>query len=158
MAADFSFIPGFLPMLRSTQGALETRGKFARAVAAGRFSDRARALIAIAVAQESGCDYCKWAHTNVARAAGLSWEDIAFAWAGTAIDRREAAIVQLARIIGRTGCFSSLELRAHVRDPLIGRTDLLEVIANAALAVLDNCLIQSLAPANAHASGSRRAA
>lgn len=158
MAADFAFIPGFLPALRRSPAALEARGKLARTIAEGRFSDRIRAQIALAVAQESRCDYCLWAQTNVAREAGLSWEDIAFACAGSAIDRREAAIVNLARVIARTGCFSPHEVRELVRDPLLRNEDVLEVVANAALAVLDDYMIQSLAPSSVRATDSRRPA
>jgi AhpD family alkylhydroperoxidase len=156
-AADFAFIPGFLPALQRSPAAMEARCKLARTISEGRLSPRQRAQIALVVAQESQCDYCIWAQTNVARQAGLGWEDIAFACAGTALDARDSAIVKLARVIAKTGCFSPTEVRALARDPLLKPADVTEIVANAALAVLDNYMIQSLAPADAR-TGTRRAA
>ena len=138
-AADFAFIPGFLPALQRSPAAMEARNRLARTISEGQLHPRQRAQIALVVAQESQNDYCVWAQTNVARRAGLAWEDISFALAGSALDARDAAIVKLAR------------------DPLLKPADVTEVVANAALAVLDNYMIQSLAPAETHA-GTRRAA
>ncbi len=157
MQADFAFVPGFLPALQRSPAAMEARGKLARTIGEGRLHPRQRSRIALAVAQVSQCEYCVWAQTCVARKAGLSWEDIAFACAGSAVDPRDAAIVRLARMIARTGCFSPAEVRTLVRDPLLKPADVTEIVANAALAVLDNYMIQNLAPADTRA-GSRRAA
>ena len=157
MQADFAFVPGFLPALQRSPAAMEARGKLARTIGEGRLHPRQRSRIALAVAQVSQCEYCVWAQTCVARQAGLSWEDIAFACAGSAVDPRDAAIVRLARMIARTGCFSPAEVRTLVRDPLLKPADVTEIVANAALAVLDNYMIQNLAPADTRA-GTRRAA
>ncbi|HSJ98048.1 MAG TPA: carboxymuconolactone decarboxylase family protein [Myxococcota bacterium] len=146
MPADFPFIPGFLPALQRSPAAMEARAKLARTIDEGRFPARVRSQIALVVAEESRCEYCIWAQTNVAREAGLRWEDVTLARAGTATDAREAAIVRLARVIARTGCFAPNEVRALARDPLVSAADVVEVVANAALAVLDNYMIQSLAP------------
>ena len=155
-AADFAFIPGFLPALQRSPAAMEARNRLARTIAEGQLHPRQRAQIALVVAQESQNEYCVWAQTCVARRAGLDWEDISFALAGSALDARDAAIVKLARVIARTGCFSPNEVRALARDPLLKPADVTEIVANAALAVLDNYMIQSLAPADAPAT--RRAA
>lgn len=155
-AADFAFIPGFLPALQRSPAAMEARNRLARTIAEGHLHPRQRAQIALVVAQESRNEYCLWAQTCVARRAGLDWEDITFARSGAALDARDAAIVKLARVIARTGCFSPNEVRALARDPLLTPADVTEIVANAALAVLDNYMIQSLAPAEAPAT--RRAA
>jgi AhpD family alkylhydroperoxidase len=147
MPADFAFVPGFLPALQRSPAALEARSKLARTIDDGRLPSRIRAQIALVVAQESRCDYCIWAQTIVSRQMGLTWEDVTLALAGTAVDPREAAIVRLARVIARTGCFSPDEVRHLARDPLVTANDVVEIVANAALAVLDNYMIQSLAPA-----------
>ncbi len=157
MQADFAFVPGFLPALQRSPAAMEARNKLARTIGEGRLHPRQRSQIALAVAQVSHCEYCVWAQTCVARKAGLGWEDIAFACAGTAVDARDAAIVKLARVIARTGCFSPEEVRTLTRDPLLKPADVTEIVANAALAVLDNYMIQSLAPASTR-TGTRRAA
>ena len=147
MPRDFPFIPGFLQALQRSPAAQEARAKLARTIDDGKLPARVRAQIALVVAQEGRCDYCVWAQTVVAREAGLRWEDVTLACAGTAVDPREAAIVKLARVIARTGTFAPNEVRSFARDPRISAADVVEVVANAALAVLDNYMIQALAPA-----------
>ena len=88
----------------------------------------------------------------MARAAGLTWEDVALACAGTALDPREAAIVKLARRIAHSGCFTPAEAGDLPRSPLLGPDDVLEILANASLAMLETLVIQGLAPASESAS------
>ena len=147
MALEFGFIPGFTQALQSSPAALEARAKLLNTIANGRFTPRLRAIVALVVTQESRSDYAAWAQTCVARRAGLSGEDMVFAGAATALDAREAAIARLAHIIARTGCFDPDEIRRLSRDPRLLPSDVLEIVANSALAVLDNYLIQGLAPA-----------
>jgi alkylhydroperoxidase family enzyme len=147
MALEFGFIPGFAQALQSSPAALEARAKLLNTIAGGRFTPRLRSIVALVVTQESRSDYASWAQTCVARRAGLSGEDMVFAGAATALDGREAAIARLAHIIARTGCFDPDEIRRLSRDPRLLPSDVLEIVANSALAVLDNYLIQGLAPA-----------
>ena len=147
MALEFGFIPGFTQALQSSPAALEARAKLLNTIGNGRFTPRLRSIVALVVTQESRSDYAAWAQTCVARRAGLSGEDMIFAGAATALDGREAAIARLAHIIARTGCFDPDEIRRLSRDPRLLPSDVLEIVANSALAVLDNYLIQGLAPA-----------
>ena len=124
-----------------------THNKLLNTIAKGRFTPRLRAIVALVVSQESRSDYAMWAQTCVARRSGLSGEDIVFAQGATALDGRESAIAKLAHIIARTGCFDPDEVRRLSRDPRLQPSDIVEIVANAALAVLDNYLIQGLAPA-----------
>ena len=152
MTLEFGFIPGFQKTLQSSPAALEARVKLMRTIANGKFTPRIRALVALVVTQESRSEYATWAQGCIARRAGLTGEDVVFAQAGTALDGREAAIARLARIIARTGCFDPDEVRSLARDPLLQASDVLEIVANSALAVLDNYLIQGLAPAKTAAA------
>lgn len=152
MTLEFGFIPGFQKTLQASPAALEARSKLLRTISGGKFTPRLRALVALVVTQESRCEYATWAQTCIARRAGLTGEDIVFAQAGTALDGREAAVARLARIIARTGCFDPDEVRNLARDPLLQPSDVLEIVANSALAVLDNYLIQGLAPAKTAAA------
>jgi len=147
MALEFGFITGFNQALQSSPAALEARAKLLNTIGNGRFTPRLRSIVALVVTQESRSDYAAWAQTCVARRAGLSGEDMVFAGAATALDAREAAIARLAHIIARTGCFDPEEIRRLSRDPRLLPSDVLEIVANSALAVLDNYLIQGLAPA-----------
>jgi len=152
MTLEFGFIPGFQKTLQASPAALEARVKLMRTIANGKFTPRLRALVALVVTQESRSDYATWAQTCIGRRAGLTGEDVVFAQAGTALDGREAAVARLARIIARTGCFDPDEVRSLARDPLLQPSDVLEIVANSALAVLDNYLIQGLAPAKTAAA------
>ena len=147
MALEFGFIPGFTKALQASPAALEARSKLMNTITNGTFTPRMRAIVALVVSQESRSDYATWAQTCVARRAGLTGEDIVFAGAATALDGREAAVARLASIIARTGCFDPDEVRRLSRDPRLQPADVVEIVANSALAVLDNYLIQGLAPA-----------
>jgi hypothetical protein len=152
MALEFGFIPGFTKALQSSPAALEARAKLLNTIGNGKFSPRLRAIVALVVTQESRSEYATWAQTCNARRAGLSGEDIVFAGAATALDGREAAVARLAHIIARTGCFDPDEVRRLTRDPRLLPSDIVEIVANSALAVLDNYLIQGLAPARTAAA------
>ena len=156
MANDFPFIPGFLPALERSPEAQEARMRLDRTIRSGTLASRARAMIALAVAHQSGFDYCIWAQTCMARAADLTGEEILLAAVGTALDRRNAAIVRLAREIARSGTFAENEVRKLPQDPILTRAEMLEVVANVAAAVIDNYIIQSVAPENTHAAHTRR--
>ena len=146
MATEYPFIPGVLPALERSPEAQEARMRLDRTIRNGTLSLRQRAMISLAVAHQSGFDYCIWAQTNLARAVGLTGEEILMAGIGAALDRRDGAIVRLAREIARSGCFSEQEVRKLPQDPILTRSEMLEVVANVAAAVIDNYIIQSVAP------------
>ena len=152
MGLEFAFIPGFNKALQASPAATEARSKLLNTIANGRFTPRLRAIVSLVVSQESRSDYATWAQTCVARRAGLTGEDVIFAQAATALDGREAAVARLAYIIARTGCFDPDEVRRLSRDPRLQACDVVEIVANSALAVLDNYLIQGLAPAKTTAA------
>ena len=87
---------------------------------------------------------------------GLTGEEILLAGVGTALDRRDAAIVRLAREIAQSGTFSEQEVRKLPQDPILTRAEMLEVVANVAAAVIDNYIIQSVAPENARTAQPKR--
>ena len=152
MGIEFAFIPGFNKALQASPAATEARSKLLNTIANGKFTPRLRAIVSLVVSQESRSEYATWAQTCVARRAGLTGEDIVFAQGATALDGRESAVARLAHIIARTGCFDPDEVRRLSRDPRLQPSDIVEIVANAALAVLDNYLIQGLAPAKTHAA------
>ena len=157
MQEDFAFIPGFLPALERSPAALEARARLSKTIEAGTLNTRDRALIGLSVAQVSRNEYCLWAQGCVGRQAGLSGEDMLLATAGTALDRREAAIVRLAAEIARSGSFAEHEVKQLQHDPILGKPEVMEIVANAAFAVINNYLIQSVDPADAPARQHRAA-
>ncbi|WP_283139360.1 carboxymuconolactone decarboxylase family protein [Rhizohabitans arisaemae] len=73
--------------------------------------------ISLAVQEWIGCGTCRQAHTQAARAAGLSENDIALARQGTSTDAREAALISVAvRVLAEPSSLTDedvAELRAH---------------------------------------------
>ena len=106
-------------------------------------------MIALTVAQQSGFDYCIWAQTCNARSAGLTAEEIVFACAGAALDRRDAAITRLARTVVQTAAFSEREIREMAEDALLTRDEMVAVAACAGATVIENYILQSVAPSDA---------
>lgn len=158
MPEVFAFIPGFLPALERSPAALEARARLSKTIEAGFLTSRDRAFIGLSVAHVSRCDYCLWAQTNVARQAGLTGEDLLLCSAGTALDRREAAIVRLSAEIARSGSFAEHEVKQLRHDPILGTSEVMEIVANAAYAVINNYLIQSVDPADTTTARQKRAA
>ncbi|CAM4172399.1 carboxymuconolactone decarboxylase family protein [Kibdelosporangium persicum] len=73
--------------------------------------------VALAVQSWIGCETCLAAHTEAARAAGLSETDIVLAREGAATDRRESTLVSFAlRVLAEPGSITGddiAELRQH---------------------------------------------
>lgn len=73
--------------------------------------------ISLAVQEWIGCGLCLDAHTQAARAAGLSDTDIALARQGTSTDAREAALIAVAvRVLAEPSSITDedvTDLRAH---------------------------------------------
>ncbi|MFD0467064.1 carboxymuconolactone decarboxylase family protein [Nonomuraea thailandensis] len=73
--------------------------------------------VSLAVQEWIGCASCLQAHTEAARAAGLSETDVALARQGTSTDAREAALIAMAvRILAEPSAIGDddvAELRAH---------------------------------------------
>ena len=157
MPEEFAFIPGFLPALERSPAALEARARLSKTIEAGCLDARDRALIGLSVAQVSRNDYCLWAQGCVARRVGLTGEDVFLACAGSALDRRESAIVRLAAEIARSGSFAEHEVRQLQHDPILSKPEVMEIVANSAFAVINNYLIQSVDPADAPARQHRAA-
>jgi len=159
MIANRTLSPGFEFALADSPAALKTCRHLTAALERGALSERNRAQIALAVAQQSGCDYCLWVHTRRASAAGLSGEDIALACAGTAVERRESAMISLACAIAHAGGLAGWYDLEPAQAGLLSGGDIVEVTANVAANILMNGTIHGAAPKVGSASaGARRAA
>lgn len=88
-----------------------------------------REQIALAVAQDSQCDYCLAAHTALGRMAGLSDDDMLAARHGKAKDPKAAAAVVLARKVAQArGDVTDADV-AHARKAGLDDAGLAEVVA-----------------------------
>ena len=141
-----TLVPGFQTALERIPGTFSAYRNLAKALEHATMPQRIRAQIALVVAQQVRCDYCLWALGRMAEHQGLNAEDIVFARAGTARNRREAAIVKLAYLMVSNG-----ELRERIEcDPsyarVFGETEIAEVLAHVAFSVLTCYILQTLAP------------
>ncbi|CAL80279.1 conserved hypothetical protein; putative antioxydant protein [Bradyrhizobium sp. ORS 278] len=133
---------GMTPNLFSTfaQSAAVLNGyvAFSDALANGALSARQREIVALAVAQANGCEYCLAAHSLMGKGAGLSPDGLRKARQGTADDAVDAAVARFARrVLDSKGQVADSDLAA-ARAAGLDDGRLLEIIANVAINVLTN--------------------
>ena len=136
--ASLGKVPNFLATLANAPAALDGYLSLSKALARGRLSARQREILALAVAQENECQYCLSAHTESAKAVGISGANVLKARAGNSDDPFERSLTRFAKnIIRQRGLVLDEDLdiarRAGIDDGLM-----LEVVANVALNTLSN--------------------
>ena len=141
-----SLVPGFAAALERLPGSSEAYGNLSRSLDKGSLSMRNKAEIGLVVAHRVRCDYSIWVMSRLAERRGLSGEDILFAGMGIARGRRSAAVLRLAqKMVAGPKMATTIEC-----DPADSRmfndTELAEVVAEVALAVLTCSLLQAIAP------------
>jgi uncharacterized peroxidase-related enzyme len=136
--AKLGRLPNLILTLAQSPAALKTYLSASEAASTGRLDARQREVIALAVAEANGCDYCLSAHSAIGKMVGLDEDTILQARAGVPTDRRQAALVAFSRAVVRErGRVSALDLQA-AREAGLDNQDLLEVVANVAVNLLTN--------------------
>ena len=108
------------------------------ALAGGKLTNRQREVIALAVGQANGCEYCLSAHTLTGKGAGLSAEAIIAARHGKGVDALDHAIATLARaIVDARGKITDAQL-AEARLAGLDDTQIVEIVAVVAENTLTN--------------------
>lgn len=131
-------VPNLLATLAVSPAALEGYVSLSGAVAGGALSAQDRERIALAVAQQNGCEYCLAAHSALGKMAGLNPKELVDSRHGHSDDPASGALLSFVR--------SALDNRGRVGDDEVaeareaGLTDeqLAEAIANIALNVFTN--------------------
>lgn len=104
-------------MLRRRARPLQGYLDFSRAMKRTKLSRSVSEKISLALQEWIGCQTCLAAHTDAARAAGLTDNDISQARQATSIDAREAALIGMAvRVLAEPASITAddiTELRAH---------------------------------------------
>ena len=158
MKAIDTLVPGFATALEGIPGTLHAHKRLEKALEGGVFSARMRAQVALAVAHQIRCDYCQWVMGRVAAQAGLSGEDALLASAGSALDRREAAMLRLARRMVSGGILLK-KVDVEPRDiGVLRESEVAEVAAHVAYTILTCYVLQGIAPTRGKPAPSRRAA
>ncbi len=136
--AKLGRVPNLFLTLATSPVALKTYLGASETLGAGRLDSRQREVIALAVAEANGCDYCLAAHSAIGKMVGLDADTLLQARVGVPSDRRQAALTAFARAVVRErGRVSHLDVQA-AREAGLDDQDLLEVVANVAVNILTN--------------------
>jgi uncharacterized peroxidase-related enzyme len=109
-------------------------------LASGTLDAGTREAIAIAVAQEDGCDYCLSAHAYLGKAAGLSDGDLFLARNAKASESKRNAVLRLADSILRNRGRLAVNELADAKISGISDEEIVEVVGHVALNVFTNYL------------------
>jgi len=112
--------------------------ELARALKKGELRVELREKIALAIAAQTGCEYCLVAHTRAAADAGLSVPEIAAAMQGHANDPREDAVLRLALTAARDPHAVDDADVERLRALGFGDAAVTEVLAHVALNLFTN--------------------
>ena len=136
--ASLGKIPNSFATFGNASVALDGFLSMSKILSRGRLSARQREILALSIAQENECQYCLSAHTELAKAVGLSAAEALKARAGNTDDPFERALTSFAKsVVRQRGLVSDHELeiarKAGIDDSLM-----MEIVANVALHTFTN--------------------
>jgi uncharacterized peroxidase-related enzyme len=133
-------IPNFLKVFANSPVALRSFLGLHEVANSGDLDAPTRERIALALAQQNGCEYCVSAHTAIGRKTGLSGQEIQNARAGTSEDIKAAAIVRFANaLMEKRGEVSTAEILT-LRHVGVSDAELVEIITHVGMNFLTNVL------------------
>lgn len=136
--SQLGMVPNFLRVLANSPTALRAFLGLHEVAGDGTLDAQTRERIALALAEQNGCQYCVSAHTAIGRKAGLDSAEMDANRAGTSGDRKAAAAVAFARaLVEHKGGVTNAEIAA-VRDAGYGEAEIVEIITHVGLNVLTN--------------------
>jgi uncharacterized peroxidase-related enzyme len=138
--AKLGITPNFVRVLANSPAALGAFLGLYTIADSGTLDPKTRERIAIALAQQNGCEYCLSAHSAIGANSGLGSDEIAANRTGSSNDAKAAAAVAFARaLVEHSGEVTNGELAA-VRDAGYGDAELVEIIVHVAMNLLTNIL------------------
>lgn len=138
--AQLGMVPNFLKVFANSPAALKAFLGLHGIAGNGSLDPQTRERIALALAQQNGCEYCLSAHTAIGRKAGLSGAEIEANRAGTSQDSKAAVSVKFARsLVAHKGDITTAEL-LEMRDAGYSESDIVEVITHVGMNLLTNLL------------------
>lgn len=133
-------VPNFLKVFANSPAALRAFLGLFGIANEGSLEPMTRERIALALAQQNGCEYCVSAHTELGRKAGLSGTEIEANRRGGSQDVKAAAAVKFARaLMAHTGEVTTAEL-LEVRNAGYTDAEIVEIITHVGLNLLTNVL------------------
>jgi len=138
--AQLKMVPNLFRVAANSPAALSALVGMEGALGKGVLRARVREQIAIAVAQENGCDYCLSAHTAIGKMIGVTEPQLAGARAGKSDDAKVDAMLSFAvRLLRERGAVSATEL-AEAKAAGVSDAEIVEIVAAVALNVFTNYL------------------
>lgn len=132
-------VPNLLRALGNSTAALRGYLEFSGALSAGQGLDaKQREIVALAVAQANGCEYCLAAHSTIGKMVGLSPEAIVAARQADGIDDTDRAVARFTDAVLRSRGRVDDEELAAFRDAGFDDSSVTEVVAHVALSVFTN--------------------
>jgi uncharacterized peroxidase-related enzyme len=138
--SQLGMVPNFLKVFANSPAALRAFLGLHGIAGEGSLDLQTRERIALAVAQDSACDYCVSAHTALGSNAGLKVAEMEANRAGTSQDAKAAAAVKFAKAVAKhKGDVTTAELLA-VRSAGYSESDVVEIITHVGMNLLTNML------------------
>ena len=136
--SKLGMVPNFLRVFANSPAALRAFLGLYGIANEGSLDPQTRERIALALAQQNGCEYCVSAHTAIGRKSGLSTAEIEANRAGTSQDVKAAAAVKFARaLVAHMGEVTTAEL-LEVRNAGYSDAQIVEIIMHVGLNILTN--------------------
>jgi uncharacterized peroxidase-related enzyme len=124
------------PMIRAmanSPAVLQAYRDFNRALKRTELSPQLRVIIALAVAEQNGCEYCVASYTAAARQLGLTEQEIADARRGRSADAQDQAALDLVRgIVTDARRVTDCDVET-IREMGFSDAELAEIVATVAL-------------------------
>jgi uncharacterized peroxidase-related enzyme len=138
--AQLGMVPNFLKVFANSPTALRAFLGLFGVATAGSLDILTRERIALALAQQNGCEYCVSAHTAIGGKAGLSSAEMLANRSGASQDGKAAVAVKFARaLVAHTGEVTTAELM-EVRNAGYTDAQIVEIITHVGLNLLTNIL------------------
>ena len=135
---SLGMVPNLFATLAQSPAALQTYFGIKQGLAAGTLTARQHELIALAVAQANGCQYCLSAHTVLNGMLGTTAADMKAARAGRGANPRDDAILSLAReVVEKRGRLAPAQVVAY-KSRGLSDADILETVSSVVHNILTN--------------------
>jgi uncharacterized peroxidase-related enzyme len=133
-------VPNFIRVLAHSSAALQAFLGLHGIAGDGSLEPLTRERIALAVAEQNGCEYCVSAHTAIGRKVGLDSAEMLANRQGASADARAAAALAFAgALVANMGEVTTAEVEA-VRAAGYDDAQIVEIIAHVALNIFTNLL------------------
>jgi uncharacterized peroxidase-related enzyme len=130
--AKLKMTPNMMRTMANSPAVLEAYLQFSGSLAAGSLPTKIRTQIALAVAEQNGCQYCLSAHTALGKMGGLTESEME-----AARESKGPALEFARRVVANRGRMADGDFEA-IRQAGFSDSDIAEIIAHVALNIFTN--------------------